>query len=176
MADKIAIPYDARLKETLAALAKPGLLLVTQGRNGSPNPMAIGWGTIGIVWGIPIFTVLVRPSRHSYTLLEENGDFTVNVMPAHMAKIVMFCGTTSGRNVDKFAEAGLTPMPPLQCTTPIIAESLIAYECRTVMANDVLTDRMDTGIQNSAYPTGDFHRVYYGKILSARAEPGMGPG
>ena len=175
MAEKITVPYDALLKNTLRALGKDGLLLVSQGADGSPNAMAIGWGTIGSVWSRPMFVVLVRPSRYTHELLEANGDFTVNVLPKTMGDVVTYCGTVSGRDHDKFAEKNLTAVAGLECETPIVGESLIAYECRTVMTTDVLPDRIDGAIRSSAYPAGDFHRVYFGKILCVRAEPDMLP-
>ena len=170
MTGKVQVHYDSLLKETLEAMTSMGLLLVAQGRSGKPNPMAIGWGLIGSVWSQPVFTVLVRPSRHTWQLLEENGDFTVNVLPSKMKSAVDLCGTVSGRTHDKFAEAKLTAAPALHVKTPIIAESVIAYECRTIMTNDVPADRLDRSIRNTAYSSGDFHRLYFGKILCVRAE------
>ena len=170
MSEKIEMPYDAALKETLTTLRTDGLLLVTQGGSGEPNAMAIGWGTVGSVWGQPMFVVLVRPSRYTHQLLDENGDFTVNVMPEAMKDVVTYCGTVSGRDHDKFAEKHLTAMPGLQVNAPIIGESRAAYECRTVLSNEVLPDRLDRSIHESAYPSGDFHRVYFGKILCVRGD------
>lgn len=170
MFEKVQVHYDSLLKETLEAMTSIGLLLVAQGKSGKPNPMAIGWGLIGSVWSRPIFTVLVRPSRYTYQLLEENGDFTVNVLPQKMKAAVDLCGTVSGRTHDKFAEAKLTPAPGLHGKTPIIAESLIAYECRTVMTSDVLPDRLEGGIRRSAYSSGDFHRLHFGNILCVLAD------
>ena len=170
MSEKIEIPYDVKLKETINSLADGGLLLVSQGNDGKPNAMTIGWGTIGIIWGRPMFVVLVRLSRHTYKLLEEDGDFTVNVMPDTMVDAVMYCGRVSGRDEDKFAEQGFTAAPALHVKTPIIGESLIAYECRTVMRNDVLPETLDSAILDSAYPSGDLHRIYFGKILGVQVD------
>ena len=173
MSHRTQIPYDAGLKATLSTLRSDGLLLVTQSKAGKPNAMAIGWATVGSVWGEPTFVVLVRSSRYTYELLNENGDFTVNVMPESMADIVAYCGTVSGRDHDKFAEQSLTAVPALQVEVPIIGESRIAYECRTVMSNDVIPERLDRSIHDSAYPSGDFHHIYFGKILCVQGEPGL---
>jgi len=170
MAEKVQVHYDALLRETLEPMTSVGLLLVAQGRREKPNAMAIGWGVIGSIWSQPIFTVLVRPSRFTYELLEEDGDFTVNVMPAKMKRAVDLCGSVSGRTHDKFTEAKMTAIPSLHVKAPIIAESVIAYECRTVMTNDVPPDRLDRTIRDNAYADGDFHRLYFGKILCVRAD------
>ncbi len=65
MSDKIEVSYTDYLKETLDTVRKPGLLLVAADADGKPNAMTIGWGTVGIIWGKPIFIVLVRPSRYT---------------------------------------------------------------------------------------------------------------
>ena len=170
MQGKVQVHYDSLLRETLEAMTSMGLLLVAQGKNGKPNAMTIGWGLIGSVWSRPVFTVLVRPSRYTYQLLEENGDFTVNVMPQKMKAAVDLCGTVSGRAHDKFAEAKLTPAPGLRVKAPIIAESVIAYECRTVMTNDVPPEQLEREIRGSAYSSGDFHRLHFGNILCVLAD------
>lgn len=172
MTEKITVPWDSMLRETLTALAKPGALLVTQGVDARPNAMTIGWGTIGVIWSQPIFCVLVRPSRYTHKLLEENGDFTVNVMPSAMLAAVVLCGKASGRTVDKFKEGGMTAAAGIEARAPIIDESVTAYECRTVMRNEVDPNRLDPAILRGAYGSGDFHTLYYGRILCVRATPG----
>ena len=172
---KIEVPYDALMRETMTAMTDIGILLVTQGKSAKPNAMTIGWAMIGSGWSQPIFAVLVRPSRYSHGLLRENGDFTVNVMPTSMAQAVNHCGAASGRDSDKFRDTGMTPMSALQAKTPIIAESLIAYECRTVMSNEVLPETLNTLIRETAYSNGDFHTIFYGRILTVRADPSVAP-
>lgn len=171
MTNKIEVGYADYLKETLEAMRHPGLLLVSIDAAGKPNAMTIGWGTIGIIWGKPIFTVLVRPSRYTHVLLEYAEDFTVNVPSADMEDIVAFCGSASGRNYDKFSEKGLTAVPGKKIKSPIIDQCVIHYECKVVHKNDVLKDKLDNSIVYSAYPKGDFHTIYYGEILSVYASP-----
>ena len=91
--------------ETLQSLASPGLLLVSLDGRQRPNVMTIGWGSMGIYWGRPVFIVPVRASRYTYPCLEKTGDFTVNVLPRKLADLAAFCGTVSGRDHDKFGEA-----------------------------------------------------------------------
>ena len=167
---KKAVAYTDYLQETLAALADPGCLLASQGRDETMNAMTIGWGTIGIIWGRPVFVVLVRPSRHTWTLLEENGDFTVNVPPPELRKAVHFCGSKSRRNHDKFAETGLTPIAGLHVNAPIIEECVIHYECRTIHKNQVVPDALAKAVVKDCYLSGDFHTLYYGHILGVLAD------
>ena len=166
MSEKIEIGYTDRLMETFDIMGKMGLLLVSVDEKGKPNAMTIGWGTVGIIWGKPIFTVLVRPSRYTHKLIELTNDFTVNVPTEDLADVVAFCGSASGRNYDKFKEKGLTAIPSKNVKSPIIDECILHYECKVIHKNNVMKENLDGRIISSAYSSGDFHTIYYGEILS----------
>lgn len=157
---------DGRVGETLAALADGRVLLVSRGREGRPNAMAIGWGTVGVIWQIPVFTVLVRPSRFTWRLIEETHEFVVAVAGPTLKDAVTYCGTVSGRDHDKFEEKGLTAIPSKQVRVPRVRECGIHFECRVVHTNDVIPAQLDGGIRSQCYPRGDFHRLYFGRILA----------
>ena len=163
------VSWDRYLPQTLRALTSGGALLVGQGTDGRANPMTIGWGTVGVVWRKPTLVVLVRPSRYTYSLMEQNADFTVCVLPPAMGDVLAHCGTVSGRDEDKFASQGLTPVPASKVSAPTIDEAVIAYECRTVHRNDLAPETIAPDIVASLYPEGDFHRCYYGHILAVQA-------
>lgn len=168
--NKTTIRYTDLFGETMRRMREDGLLLVTAGADGKPNVMTIGWGTIGAIWGRPVFVVLVRPSRYTYSRLEESGDFTVNVAPAELADAASHCGTVSGRDHDKFREKSLTTVPSRQVRPPIIQECVIHYECRTLHKNDVIPGALAQAVLDDAYPGGDFHRIYFGEIVAAYAD------
>jgi len=161
------------LTETMQGLAHPGLLLVSLDGRRRPNAMTIGWGSIGIYWGKPIFVAPVRPSRYTYQCIEKTGDFTVNLLPRKLADVATFCGTVSGRDHDKFAEARLTAATSQRVKSPIIEECILHYECKVVHANDVLAKALAKELVRSAYPKGDFHRLFFGEIVNVTAESGL---
>ncbi len=167
---KSLVNYRAYLGQALRMLENPGLLLAAQDNRARPNTMAIGWATIGVVWGKPICVVLVRPSRYTYELIEGTGAFTVNVPTPGLADTVAYCGSVSGRSHDKFKDRGLTPCPAAEVSAPIIEECPINYECQVVHKNDVRPAELAPDIKQSAYPQGDYHRVYFGEILAVRAD------
>jgi flavin reductase (DIM6/NTAB) family NADH-FMN oxidoreductase RutF len=167
---KVTIPYTQHFALTMRRMREDGLLLVTTGADGKANVMTIGWATMGCIWGRPVFIVLVRPSRYTYSRLEESSDFTVNVPPRELAATVNRCGSVSGREHDKFAEMNLTPVPSRQVRPPIIKECLIHYECRTLHRNDVNPAALAQAVLDDAYPEGDFHRIYFGEILTSYAD------
>lgn len=166
-----AVEYTTYMMETQKLLPKPGELLVAAGEDGKPNAMAIGWGTIGFIWGKPIFAVLVRPSRYTYALLEQSDSFTVCVPAKAHKHLIEFCGTESGRDVDKFAECEMEALPSTRVTAPGIAGFPLVYECQIVHTNDVMPANLSAEIKSAAYPSGDYHRVYYGEIMAVRALP-----
>lgn len=153
----------AEFPETIARLNDPGALLVAG--VSEPNVMTIGWGMPGIIWGLPIFTIFVRPSRFTHHLLEEHQEFTINIPTRDMAAEVMICGTKSGRELDKFAECGFTLESGHKVEVPHIVQCPIYYECRTVHKNAVIADRLKRKIRSTYYGSGDLHDVYYGEIL-----------
>jgi flavin reductase (DIM6/NTAB) family NADH-FMN oxidoreductase RutF len=167
---KEAIHYAEYFDQVCRALGDWGALIVSLDSEGKANPMTIGWGTLGIVWGRPMWAVLVRPSRYTYGCLEHTGDFTVNVPPSALDQVAMFCGTVSGRDHDKVAEKGLTLVPSETVRSPGLAECPIIYECRIVQKTDVDPAAFDPTIVAQCYPQGDFHRVYFGEILRTVAD------
>jgi len=169
MAKKV-VDYSDHLAETLKAFDEDRVLLVSQGNNGLPNVMAIGWGSLGIIWRKPIFIVLVRPSRYTYKLIEETGEFTVNIVPPQLKEVVEYCGSVSGRDQNKFKEKQLTAIPSTKVKTPIIKEGIIHFECRVVNKNDLTPSELAKPIIPQLYSKGDFHRIYFGEILACQCE------
>jgi len=167
---KVSVHYTDYFKETIQRMREDGLLLVTCDASGKPNVMTIGWGTIGSIWGRPIWIVLVRPSRHTYSRLAEVGEFTVNVPPKELAPAAAHCGTVSGRDHDKFREMNLTPVPGRQVRVPVIAECLLHYECRVLHRNDLAPQALAQAVHDEFYPEDNYHRIYYGEIVASYAE------
>ena len=164
------IHWTEHFPAVMRTLRSDGLLLGTYDAEGKANIMTIGWGSIGSTWGIPGWTVLVRHSRHTYDGVENGGVFTVNVPTPEMAAVCGTCGTLSGRDIDKFAECSLTAEKGQSVLAPVVSQCPIVYECQVVHSNEVIPERLAKEISPEFYAEGDFHRVYYGKILSTRAE------
>jgi len=167
---KIQVDYKDYFAETMERICDDGLLLVTKGKDNKSNIMTIGWGTIGSIWGKPIFIVLVRPSRYTYSRLEEVEEFTVNVPSKKLAKAALHCGTVSGRDHDKFKEMNLTETASKEIQVPMIEECHINYVCKSLHKNDLIPERVDLAVKKQFYPEGDFHRLYFGEILATYAD------
>jgi flavin reductase (DIM6/NTAB) family NADH-FMN oxidoreductase RutF len=73
--------------------------------------------------------ISLRPSRHSYEIIRKNGDFVINLTTRALAFATDWCGVRSGRDFDKFAEMGLTPVPASKVKAPLLKESPVNIEC-----------------------------------------------
>ena len=155
----------------IQAMTTHGLLLGSYDSAGKPNAMTIGWGGICHIWGIPVWTVLVRPSRYTYRCIEHTTAFSVNVPTDSMVLACAGCGSKSGRDVDKFAEFGLEAVKGTRVLAPTIGQCPITYECQVIHSTEVLPEKLQNDILSGSYVDGDFHRIYFGKILHAQAEP-----
>ena len=130
----------------------PYVLATTVDSGGAPNIIGIGWFTI-TSWKPPMCLISVAPPRHSYANLEQVPEYVINFPTPEQARGAWICGTRSGRDGDKFAAAGLEPVPSTQVRPPAIAGSLMAWEC-------VVVDRVDTGD----------HRLYIAEIVATRGD------
>ena len=158
-------------RQVLEVLRGPGLLLATTDADGKPNVMTIGWAQLGIGWGKPIVTVLMRPSRNTYAMLEAVPDFTINVPTPAMDDLCQYCGTVSGRDEDKFRRPDLTAVASRHVESPVIDECVLHYECRVVHKNDGAPETLSDDILTGAYASGDFHRIYSGEVLAVYGAP-----
>lgn len=162
------IAFDQYAPQVIQTLPKGVFLTVRHA--GRYNVMTIGWGTIGVIWGQPIFSVLVRPSRYTFGLLEASGEFTVSIPLTDMSRALGVCGSKSGRDLDKFAAAGLQKLPGIKIATPVIAGAGLHYECKVVYKQPMNPASLDSKLNSSSYGSGDYHTIYFGQIQSAWLE------
>ena len=163
-------PFDYA-GEICKALPK-GILITT--KNGDfVNSMTIGWGHIGIEWSKPIFVAYVRESRYTKTMLENHGEFTINVPVGNVdGNILTVCGRKSGRDMDKIKELGLHLVESDVIAVPGIEELPLTLECKVIYKQKQDLSAIPEDILNRYYPadeTGfqDYHYAYYGEIVNA---------
>ena len=165
------LDYARHFEAVMRIMTGRGLLVGSYDAAGKANLMTIGWGSLGSIWGLPMWVVLVRPSRYTYQCIEHSGCFTVNVPTEAQGQACALCGTRSGRDIDKFAACKLTVEKSAHVLAPRAAECPLAYDCQVVHSNDVVPKKLADEILSGAYVDGDFHRVYFGRILAVRAWP-----
>jgi len=117
--------------------------------DGKPNIITLGMN-MPISAKPPLLVIGVSPKRYSHQLIKETGEFVVNVPPKNLVKQVVFCGTVSGREHNKFKETGLTPISASRVKPPLIMECISHLECKVV----------------ADYKCGD-HALFLGEVVAA---------
>jgi len=155
--------------ELLTKSLRPGILLNTQAEKF--NSMVIGWGHIGVIWGLPTVTVYVRQSRYTKGQMDAAGEFTLSApLEGNLSPEVMkVCGSQSGRDVNK---ADLfTLAEPRTIRTPGVEEYPLTLECRTLYAQDQDLSKIPEDLRSRYYgrggDVGDFHTAYIAQIVDA---------
>lgn len=163
------------LAHILKALPR-GILLNTQGDKF--NSMVIGWGNLGVIWGVWTFVAYVRESRYTKAVLDATGEFSISVpLDAPIPLITRVCGAQSGYNVDKVVQAGLTLVEPNAIKTPGVKEYPLTLECRTLYTERQNLALLPETIRKQMYPENvdgtavganrDPHTAYIGQIVDA---------
>ena len=126
-------------------------VLVSCGRGEQANIITLAWQT-PVSKSPPMVAISVAPSRYSHRLIDENGEFVINVPPLSMLQAVVYCGSVSGQDEDKFLGAGLTPQPAKVVSVPLIAECIGHLECQV----------------SQRIAAGD-HTLFVGQVVAASA-------
>jgi flavin reductase (DIM6/NTAB) family NADH-FMN oxidoreductase RutF len=161
--DKFALPIIRQLNE--------GWMLLTAGENkpGGFNMMTIAWGGIGVMWQKPLAMVVVRPSRYTYTFMEESASFTLCAFPGEYKDQLTLCGTRSGRAIDKVKACGFTPIPSTVVSAPGFDEAEMILECRKTYFDDIKPAHFLSPDIEANYGGEDYHRMYFGEIVAIHA-------
>ncbi len=131
------------------------VLVSCVGKAGKPNVTTLAWAMPTSI-NPPLLAISLAPTRHSHPLIEESGEFIVNVPTLELLQAVYSCGSLTGRSFDKFKKANLTPMPAKRVKAPAIRECIAHLECEI----------------DGQLTTGD-HTIFVGKILEAYADMGV---
>lgn len=130
----------------------PVVLATTADKNGNTNVLTVAW--TGTASSDPVMAYIsVRPSRYSYYMLEETGEFVINLTNKELVFATDYCGVVSGKDVDKFEKMGLTRLPAQHVCAPLIAESPVSIECR-------VTEKKPLGV----------HTMFLAEVLCVHAD------
>lgn len=147
------IPWQKAIK---LASPYPYVLAFTVDKQGKPNAIGLGWWTY-VSWDPPMIAIAVGPKRYSYECLNHCGEFTLCFPSQEQWRGAWLCGTTSGRDRDKLAEAGFELLPAKEVSPPLLAGAKVCYECR---------------VENRV-KTGD-HELFIARVLAIHGDPSPG--
>ncbi|MEM2281493.1 MAG: flavin reductase family protein [Candidatus Bathyarchaeia archaeon] len=128
------------------------VLVSCVGKDGKPNIITLAWAMPTSI-SPPLVAVSIATRRYSHSLIEETGEFVVNIPTMDILDATFHCGAVSGRSHDKFKETGLTPLPARRVKPPIIKECIAHLECKLY----------------GKHPTGD-HIIFVGEVVEAYAD------
>ncbi len=138
-----------------ALLSPTPAALVSCGTMERANLITVGWTGV-LSTRPPRVYISVRPERHSYGIIKESGEFALNLTPSRLCRAVDWCGTMTGRKVDKIAKTGLTLIESEAIAAPSVAECPMTLECRVF---DVI-------------PSGS-HDIFMADVVSVSVEEGL---
>lgn len=125
-------PIDA----TTLAYPVPAFAVATYDAGGKPNVMTAAWGGI-CCSKPPCIAVALRKATHSYASIVEREAFTVNIASENQAALIDYVGLVSGKNVDKFAAANLTPVKSELVDAPFVMEFPVNLECKLIKTIEI---------------------------------------
>lgn len=139
-------------------------MLVTAGcQERGYNTMTASWGHLGHIWGFDTSVIYVRPQRYTKQFVDREEKYTLCFFPGYK-KEMGYLGTKSGRDEDKVAAVGLTPVFGDGFT--YFAEASLVLVCRKLYRAPLKEEYfLDKSIVTDDYPKKDFHDLYVGEIL-----------
>lgn len=158
-------PIDPCLvKDNAFKLIGADWMLITAGNIKSFNTMTASWGTLGELWNKKICTCFIRPVRHTYTFIEKVNYFTLSFFDEQHRDVLKLCGSKSGRDVDKVAETGITPVESGSGSV-YFAEAQLVLECKKIYTHDLDPENFLDPKIHDEYPQKDYHRMYVGEVV-----------
>ena len=141
-------------------------MLCTAGGEGNYNTMTCSWGHLGCLWNLPTAVCYVRPQRYTWEFIDREEKYTLCFFPPEYKKTLGYLGTKSGRDEDKVAKVGLTPVFDAEYGTTYFAEAKLTLICRKLYRGRLVEEGFtDPAFVEEYYPHRDFHYVYYGEIV-----------
>lgn len=139
--------------------------LLTAGNEQGFNTMTASWGGFGVMWNKNVVTAVVRPQRKTMEFVQDSGYFTMSFFEEEHREMLKFCGSHSGRDVDKVGICGLTPYFLDGTTTFTQAKKV--FVCKKLFAQKIDEKSFIDKSLLSNYTNGDFHVAFVAEIIKA---------
>ncbi len=161
------IPISELNVNPVTLIGKEWMLLTAGTQENGYNTMTCSWGHLGNLWNEPTAVCYVRPQRYTKEFVDREDLYTLCFFPGYK-KELGYLGTVSGRDEDKVAKSGLTPVFEDGCT--YFAEAKLVLVCRKLYQAPLKEEYfLDKEVMEKNYPQRDFHDLYIGQIVKVLA-------
>ncbi len=157
---EISIEEFGKLYQPFSIKPNPAMAIASDGER--TNGLTIGWGSVGILWNKPIFTVYVHATRYSKEVFDNAEYFSVCFYENEYRKQLGYFGRVSGRDEDKMNNVGLTVNS--NDVAPYFDEACLVVLCKNVGRSDFDVNHVD-GYAFDWYSKDGVHTQYYGEIV-----------
>jgi len=140
-------------------------MLVTAGEPEAYNMMTASWGGLGVLWSKKVCFCFIRPTRYTYQFMEKSENFTLCFFEEQYRKVLEFCGSKSGRDVDKTASTGITPVAGPSGAV-YFEEARLVLVCKKIYYQDINPDNFIAPDIQENYTLKNYHRMYVGEITA----------
>jgi flavin reductase (DIM6/NTAB) family NADH-FMN oxidoreductase RutF len=157
------------LQDNVVKLIGDDWMLITAGTIDSCNMMTASWGGVGVLWNRPVVFAFIRPERYTREFIDAKNEFTITFLGPEHRKAHSICGSKSGREIDKVAATGLTPLFT-EAGNPVFEEARLTLECKVVYKSEIEEAKF---LDPSVFPrwydekNGNAHIVYIAEIVNA---------
>lgn len=140
-------------------------MLITAGNNEKINMMTASWGGLGVLFQKPVTFCFINPARYTYQLMEKNDTYTLTFYTEAYRDALKYCGSKSGRDVDKVKGSGLTPI-----TTPAgskaFSEAWLIIECRKLVAQSLTPEAISNESVRGEWAGKQLSKMFIGEIIN----------
>jgi flavin reductase (DIM6/NTAB) family NADH-FMN oxidoreductase RutF len=138
-------------------------MLITAGTLARFNTMTASWGGLGVLWNRKVCFCVIRPQRYTRRFMDEASTFSLTFFEEKYRPALEFCGTHSGREVDKAKACNLNPME-LALGLVGFGEARLILGCRKIYFQDLDPEHFLEPAIETLYPSRDYHRLYIGEL------------
>ena len=157
------------IKDNFIELIGKEWMLVSAGDKEKFNMMTASWGGVGVLWNRPVVFAFIRSERYTREFIDAKNEFTITFLGPEHRKAHSICGSISGREIDKVAATGLTPLFT-EAGNPVFEEARLTLECKVVYKSEIEEAKfLDPTVFPRWYDekNGNAHIVYIAEILNA---------
>ena len=151
-------------ENAMTMIGREWMLITAGNKERGYNTMTASWGHLGSLWGKMTAVVYIRPSRYTKEFVDREEYFSLSVLPEKYREELVYLGRHSGRDEDKVAVTGITPV--FDEDTAWFEEARLVLKCRKLYRAPVIEEGfIDKNVLENCYPEREFHDIYVAEIV-----------